>query len=107
MKIELFTMKGQNLINQIFLAASNETIKTWGIRNDDQGERYLTHSPEQWKDKVLFGFKSTHDKVIIELVWWKTYGEPAKDVKGYCIGRLTEMLLVHFIDEFGKFQIIK
>jgi hypothetical protein len=67
MRIELFTMNGQNLINRIFSAVEKGTVKTWEIREDDQGERYLTHAPEQWRDKVLFGFKNTHDKVMINI----------------------------------------
>lgn len=107
MKIEIYTKQGESLIKQIFSAVENEDVKTWVIKKNKDGDKLLTHKPEQWCDKALFEMKATEDKVIISLCWWKTKGEPADDIKGYYIGRFTELLLVNFKDKFGKFEIIK
>lgn len=83
----------------------NETLKTWIIRKDKEGYRYLTHKPEQWYDKALFNLIEKEDKLVFRFIWWKDK-EPEEEIKGYYIGRITEMLLVRFSNYFGKFEII-
>ena len=56
MRIELCTRNGVNLINRIYSAVENEIVKTWEIRRDRDGNRYLTHTPDQWKDEAIFYF---------------------------------------------------
>lgn len=107
MRIEIYTKSGENLIKQIFSAVEKESIKTWVIRTDRQEKKYLTHKPEQWCDKALFGMRATDDKVIISLYWWDSHNEPTEEIKGYYMGRFTELLLVNFRDKFTKFEIIK
>jgi hypothetical protein len=106
MKIELYTDLGQTLINEIFNAVEKETVKTWVVRKDEKQTKYLTHKPEQWIDKALFGLENEKGKIVISLVWWIDK-EPTEDIKCYYIGRLTELLLVNFSSKFGKFEIIK
>ena len=106
MQIELYTDSAQALINEILTAVEKETIKTWVVKEDAKGTKYLTHKPEQWYDKALFGFNAKTDKLIISLSWWKGK-EPTEDIKGYYMGRLTEVLLVNFSDKFDEFYIIK
>ena len=106
MQIKLYTDSSQALSSGIFNAIENETIKTWVVRKDKDGTKYLTHKPEQWYDKALFGFKAETDKLVILLTWWEGK-EPTEDIKGYYVGRITEILLVNFSDKFGKFEIIK
>ena len=105
MEIELFTRNGENLINQIF-SVEKEKVETWVIR-EANGKKYLTHKPEQWKDKALFGLSHDDEKVIIKLMRWDNKVEPNEDIKGYYMGRFTELLLVNFKDKFDKFEIIK
>lgn len=106
MKIEIYTTKGANLVAEIFSAVENEDVKTWVVRKDANNTKYLTHKPEQWYDKALFNIVSTSDRVSISITWWKDK-EPTEDIKGYYMGRFTELLLVNFKDKFGKFEIIK
>jgi hypothetical protein len=107
MRIEIYTKTGESLIRQIFSAIENEDVKTWVIKKNKDGDKFLTHKPEQWCDKALFGLKATDDKVTISLHWWEKIGEPADDIKGYYIGRFTELLLVNFKEKFTKFEIVK
>ena len=106
MQIELYTDSGQALINEILNSVEKETVKTWVVKKDGKGIKYLTHKPEQWIDKALFGLENEKGKIVISLVWWKDQ-EPTEDIKGYYMGRLTELLLVNFSSKFGKFEIIK
>lgn len=106
MRIILNTKSAQKLIDKIFKAIADETIKTWEVKTDKSGSKFLTHNPEQWIDKALFGFKTETDKLVIFLTWWKDK-EPTEDVKGYYVGRITEILLVHFSDMYDKFEIEK
>lgn len=106
MKIELYTDKAQVLTNKIFKSVDDETIKTWISKTDTMGVKYLTHKPEQWEDKAVFVFEAEKFKLVITLLWL-TGNEPTNDIKGYYMGRFTEILLVHFSNEFSKFEIIK
>lgn len=106
MKIKLFTESAKALAKDILNAVEDETIKTWVLKKDNNGSNFLTHKPEQWIDKALFGFKPETDKLVIFLTWWKDK-EPTEDVKGYYVGRLTEILLVNFSNKFDKFEIEK
>ena len=76
------------------------------IRKDANDSLFLTHKPEQWIDKALIGFRTEKDKLFIFLTWWKDK-EPTKEIKGYYVGRMTEILLVHFSDMYEKFEIEK
>ncbi len=107
MKIELSTDSAQKLVTQIFKSIEDETLKTWEIRENDKGEKLLTHSPEQWVDKALFKFTPNEDKLVITISWWSKNDEPTEDIKGYYFGRITEILLVHFSATFDKYEIIK
>lgn len=107
MEIRLKTKNGEHLINKIFSAVENEEVRTWIVRKDKDNNKYLTHKPEQWCDKVLFALNATIEDVRISINWWKNYEEPDDETKGYCIGRLTELLLVNFKDNYTAFEIIK
>ena len=107
MEIRLKTKNGELLISKIFSAVENEEVRTWIARKDKYNNKYLTHKPEQWYDKVLFAFNATTEDVIISIRWWDNYEEPNEETKGYYIGRLTELLLVNFKNYYTAFEIIK
>ena len=107
MKIILKTTSAQGLINQIFKSVKDETLKTWEIRKDKDGNEFLTHSPEQWSDIALLKFIPQKDRLDIQFAWWQKNDEPTLEIKGYYIGRITEILLVHFANMFDEFEIIK
>lgn len=107
MKIEIYTWQGESLIKQIFSAVENEDVKTWVVRKDRDGNEFLTHKPEQWCDKALLRMEATEDGVTVVISWWTRAGEPTDDIKGYYIGRFTELLLVNFKNQFQKLEIVK
>lgn len=107
MKIVLKTTSAQELINQIFKSVKDETLKTWEIRKDKDGNEFLTHSPEQWADIALLKFIPQKDRLDVQFAWWQKNDEPTIEIKGYYIGRITEILLVHFANMYDEFEIIK
>ena len=107
MKIELKTTSAQELKTQIFNSVKKETLKTWEIRTDKEGNQFLTHSPEQWADIALLKFIPKEDRLDIQIAWWQKNDEPSVEIKGYYIGRITEILLVHFATMFDEFEIKK
>src|SRR4051812_20140145 len=100
MKIVIPITTGADLKKKIFEAVKDETLKTWEVRTGQV--KYLTHKPTQWYDKVLLKFLVTETILEIDTYWWKG-NVPDEDVKGYYIGRFTEVLLVHFRDDFDDF----
>lgn len=107
MKIKIYGRQGERLIMQIFSAVENEEVKTWVVRKDKDGNKFLTHKPEQWYDKALLSMDAAEDGVTVGIRWWKSVEEPTDDIKGYYIDRFTELLLVNFKNQFEKLEIIK
>ena len=106
MKIIIQTQTGESFINKIFKYVEDENLKTWLVRNDRDGNKYLTHKPEQWYDLALIGFTIKQNQLEVNLNWWKDK-EPTEDVKGYYFGRFIEILLVHFKNDFNDFTVNK
>jgi hypothetical protein len=106
MKIIIPTQTGESFKNKIFKYVEDENLKTWLIRKDSDGNKFLTHKPDQWYDLALIGFSIKQNQLEVYLNWWKGK-EPNEDVKGYYIGRFVEILLVHFKNDFINFTISK
>lgn len=102
MRIEIHIADPNILFNDIFLAVEKGSIRTWEITNGN-GKRFLTHSPEQWKDKALLYFEPSDNTSILSIWWW---GEriPNQAIQGYYLGRFTEILLVHFGGYYTKLE---
>lgn len=104
MKIIAHTKDAHALIKRIKSKIENENIKTWDIIDTNIGDVY-NHTPDQWSNKALIK-PEDHDKgLLFKIVWWGKAGEPEVDIKGYIIGRFTEMLMVHCSDLFVYLEI--
>lgn len=102
MKIQAFTKKAQALYESINKAINDEELKTWEIVKNSDNEILYSHSPAQWSEKAMLKPKIEDDKLTFTISWWKSNGEPGDDVKGYIMGRFTEVLLVHFKKHFTQ-----
>jgi hypothetical protein len=105
-KITIPTTTGATLKKKIFDAVEDETLKTWEVRTDTKKIQFLTHKPEQWYDRTLLRFTVKKDALIIDSTKWKSK-EADEAANGYFIGRFTEILLVHFSDDFNDFTVSK
>jgi len=106
MKITIPTTAGTALKKAIFDAVEDETLRTWEVRTDNNNVEFLTHKPEQWYDRTLLRFTVKKDVLLIDTTFWKSKGAD-KVSDGYFIGRFTEVLLVHFSDDFDTFTVGK
>ncbi|MEO7214957.1 hypothetical protein [Mucilaginibacter sp.] len=106
MKITIPTTTGAALKKKIFDHVKDETLKTWEITKGESGTEYLTHSPEQWADRAIMKFNVEKDVLEIIASKWKS-NDVDKAANGYYIGRFTEILLVHFSDDFDTFTVSK
>lgn len=104
MNIIAHTTKAQELISRIKTKIDKQEIKTWEIKKSDSDIVY-NHNPEQWSDKALIRPENHNKGLLFEIVWWDKNGEPEVEIKGYIIGRFTEMLMVHFRDQFEYLEI--
>jgi hypothetical protein len=104
MKIIIPTQQAEVLKNKMFKSVEDEILKTWIIRKDADGKKYLTHKPDQWYDLALLAFTVKTNQLDISITWWNGK-EPNEDIKGYYVGRFVEILLVHFKDAFTTFTV--
>jgi hypothetical protein len=105
-KITIPTTTGATLKKKIFDAVEDQTLKTWEVRIATNDIKVLTHKPDQWYDRTLLRFTVKKDALVIDTTKWK--GKEADEAaNGYFIGRFTEILLVHFSDDFDDFTVSK
>ncbi|MHA4875210.1 hypothetical protein, partial [Enterococcus faecium] len=62
------------------------------------------HTPEQWAEKAMLKPYIYKDRTTLKIIWWSKNDEPTMEVKGYIVGRFTEVLLVHFRNYFTKLE---
>ncbi|MBI2285171.1 MAG: hypothetical protein HYU71_15775 [Bacteroidetes bacterium] len=104
MRIDAVTKNPSQLLHAIQKAIKDGTLKTWEAREDDKKNILYTHVPEQWVDKALIQLTTGAAKVSFTINWWANKGEPSQEIKGYYIGRFTEILLVHFRNYFDRLE---
>ena len=99
MKIDAITNNPQGLINAIDFAFKKDELKTWEKKLNGKGESLYSHTG-QWAESAMPKPYIYKDKVTFEMKWWSKDDEPDKETKGYILGRFTEILMVHFRDNF-------
>lgn len=104
MRIDAVTKNPSQLLQAIQKAIKDDTLKTWVAREDDKKNILYTHVPEQWVDKALIQPTAGTNKASFTINWWASKGEPSQEIKGYYIGRFTEILLVHFRNYFDRLE---
>lgn len=104
MEILAVTDSPQILLNAIIKGVVDKNLKTWVIVKDYSGEEFLTHTPGQWFEKALLDFSIIIGGLVIKVTWYDNQ-EPTEDIKGYYIGRFTEVLMVHFKNLFINLEI--
>lgn len=107
MKIEALTDKPQDLVNAINKMMEDDELLTWKKVANAKGEVLYSHTPSQWNETAMPKPHVKDDRVSFVITWWKKNGEPEESVKGYILGRFTEILIVHFKDHFSKLEVKK
>ena len=106
MRIEVITtISPAALWTKIKKDITDENIKTWSVVKNNANNEYLTHNPPQWIDKALIKptFETKPERLILTITWWK--GKvPTEYIKGFYVGRFTEVLLEHYRSDYNKLE---
>lgn len=104
MEIIVYAKNPSFLIGSIKKDINDGELKTWEIKKNNKGEILFNHIPNQWSDKALLKPYITDEKLTLKIAWWDGH-EPEENIKGYIIGRFTEILMVHFRRQFDFLEI--
>ncbi len=105
MRIEIHTPDPSFLIEKIKGDIAADKIKTWSIVLDADKRQYLTHKPEQWFKKALLkpSIGAIPQRLILTVTWFSN-SIPTEYIKGFYVGRFTEVLLEHYKLDFSKLE---
>lgn len=101
MKIIIKTADAKALKAKILKESKNGALNTWTYRKGKDDE-YITHSPEQWYDKVILVFTPSKDND--EPAYWSGSDEPSEADYGTILGRFAERLWIQFRCDITSFN---
>jgi len=104
MQIDAVTGTPKALVDSINKAIKEEDLKTWAIVKNDKDEILYSHTPQQWNEKAMIKPYTKEGRVTFSVSWWSKSGDPGSEVKGYILGRFTEILVVHFRNYFSRLE---
>lgn len=104
MKIVIKTNDAKALKNKILNDAKKGALTTWEHRKNDD-DQFITHSPDQWLDKVLLVFTPSDDnkELTVTTSYWKGKDVPTDDEKGTILGRFSERLWIQYKKDLSSF----
>ncbi len=105
MKIVIKTKNADALKKKILKDAKEENMNTWTYRKGKDDE-FITHSPDQWYDKVILGFTPSDDNKELEVFssYWNGKEIPTKADYGTILGRFAERLWIQYCDDLKSFE---
>jgi hypothetical protein len=97
MAVRVFSENPRDLLAAVKASIRDGSIDTWSV--DADGD--FTHTPDQWKNRAWFRPVISEEKIVFNILAPKS--KPiSRSVYGVYHGRLIEMLLVHFDQEFSR-----
>ena len=80
------------------LDVNGNRIATWDCVETDEDDVVLVHTAEQWAEKGCIQLTPMIglEELQVRFHYWDDYEEQTNDDDKYMLGRLTELLLVHF-----------
>ena len=108
MVISISTNSASALKHAILKDAEDGILKTWRVVKSKESGELLTHSPEQWNEKVLLVLTpdDNDSHLKITTTFWRGYPIPTDDDRGYYFGRFVEVLLANYRTMFSEIAII-
>jgi hypothetical protein len=83
---------------------ADENIKTWSVVKDSTNNECLTYNPSQWKNEALKPkFETIPERLVLTITSWQGK-EPTEYIKGFYVGRFTEVLLEHYRRDYSKLE---
>lgn len=100
MKIIVNTADAKALKAKILKEAKDGTLNTWTYRKGLEDE-YITHSPEQWYDKVILEFAPSedNDELEVKASYWTGKEVPTAADYGTILGRFAERLWIQYRED--------
>ena len=105
MKIEIYTADAAKLKAKILNDARENKLATWKCTSG-KSDVFLTHTPDQWVDKVILQFLPSDDNNVLFVTpcYWNNKPEPSYEEKGTIMGRFAERLWIQYRDYYTSFE---
>jgi len=97
MAVRVFCNDPSGLLRKVKASIRDGAIDTWSVDSDGD----FTHTPEQWKNRAWFRPAIFDDKLVFNILGPRST-PISKTVYGVYHGRLIEMLVTHFDDQFSR-----
>lgn len=97
MAVRVFSENPRSLLAKVKASIKDGSIETWSVDSDGD----FTHTPEQWRNRAWFRPVASEDKIVFNILGPKSKAI-SREVYGIFHGRLIEMLLTHFDQEFNR-----
>lgn len=106
MKLIIDTQDPIRLKEQIISDVENGNLLTWELRTNKLDDKLLTHSGEQWADKVLLRLTPSPEacELLVEPRHWREVPNPSKEEIGTVLGRFCERLFVQYASFLSSFK---
>lgn len=107
MEILIYTSNATSLKQALINDANEGTLKTWKVVKSKENGDLLTHSPEQWDEKVLLILtpKDENKQLVVTSSYWRGNTIPTDDDRSYYFGRFVEILLANYRNMFREINI--
>lgn len=105
MRIVIKTQDPEALKTRIVSDVENGNLPTWELRTNKKDDKLLTHSGEQWADKVLLRLTpdNYNQQLLIETRYWSRSPKPSEEQRGTILGRFCERLFVQYAELIDAF----
>ena len=106
MRITIYVNDPEGLKRRIVSDVENGDLPTWELRTNTADDKLLTHSAEQWVDKVLLRLTPNiiDHQLLVEPRYWSKMQRPTKEEFGTVLGRFCERLFVQYSDVIDSFS---
>lgn len=105
MRLVINTQDPEALKTRIISDVENGDLPTWELRTNKKDDKLLTHSGEQWADKVLLRMTpdAENQQLLIETRYWSSSPRPSEEQRGTVLGRFCERLFVQYAELIVSF----
>lgn len=107
MVLKFYTENPLQLENDIMQLVESGKLRTWEVQEGVMRDKYLIHTPIQWRGKGAIELCSADDEenTYLEVnVIVANEGDEANRDRGYFLGRFCELMFVNFNNRFSVIE---
>lgn len=97
MRVEIQTTRPKSLLQKVYEAINDGSIRTWAVDKDGD----LTHLAARWANRAWLRPKVSDGNLVFELVS-NTKPPTTLEEAAYYVGHFTETMVTHFSAEFVR-----